>query len=118
MKIRPFRIDPKYKDKIKKALISKIKITSLFGCWVWQGTVRNGYGSMSLPKGKSGWVHRVSYALFIGPIKEDHVIDHRCRNRLCVNPLHLRMCTHQDNCFAKHRRKLRERQKTIHELVR
>lgn len=27
------------------------------------------------------------------------VIDHICKNKACVNPIHLRMCTNRENCL-------------------
>jgi len=41
--------------------------------------------------------HRVSYALYVGPISKDLKILHKCNNSKCVNPDHLYMGTHADN---------------------
>ncbi|OAN35080.1 hypothetical protein A4X17_11400 [Plantibacter sp. H53] len=64
------------------------------GCWEWQGLVdKNGYGrayDASMPAGRRiDWAHRVSYRLRIGPIPENHELDHTCENTVCMNPAHL-----------------------------
>jgi len=41
--------------------------------------------------------HRLSYETEIGPIPEGLELDHLCRVRSCVNPLHLEPVTHQEN---------------------
>jgi integrase len=42
-------------------------------------------------------VHRLSYEIFRGAIPEAHIVDHRCFNRLCFNPNHLRCITIAEN---------------------
>jgi hypothetical protein len=39
--------------------------------------------------------HRYAYELMVGPIEAR--LDHRCLNRLCVNPEHLRPATAKQN---------------------
>ena len=66
------------------------------GCWVWGGTTfSSGYGSIY--DGKTRRVHRWSYEHFVGPIPDGLVIDHLCRNILCVNPEHLEPVTPGEN---------------------
>jgi hypothetical protein len=66
-------------------------------CWSWQSTQTNkGYGEFWLDGGNVG-AHRVAYELLVGPIAEGFVIDHLCRNRLCVNPAHLEPVTEEEN---------------------
>lgn len=71
-------------------------------CWIWRGPLsKSGYGFVWVPttpgKGTTLRAHRVAYELNVGPIPEGLVIDHLCRNTRCVNPLHLRACTHHEN---------------------
>lgn len=42
-------------------------------------------------------VHIVMYVIEHGPIPPRKQIEHKCRNRLCVNPHHLEMVTHKQN---------------------
>lgn len=67
------------------------------GCWIWMGTrTRKGYGKVSFHS-RSRHAHRV--ALIIGTRKsiDGLEIDHRCRNRACVNPAHLEIVSHREN---------------------
>lgn len=42
-------------------------------------------------------VHRLAWELTNGPIPENMDLDHRCGNRACVNPAHLRVTTRSQN---------------------
>jgi hypothetical protein len=67
------------------------------GCWLWDGTRNNrGYGMFRL-NGKYVLVHRWSYEFFRTEIPAGLVIDHLCRNTLCVNPWHLEPVTNREN---------------------
>jgi hypothetical protein len=62
-------------------------------CWEWTAfRDPDGYGRLD-----SGPAHRYSYKLAVGPIPQGMFIDHRCRNRGCVNPSHLRLATNKQN---------------------
>jgi HNH endonuclease len=79
----------------KERLMKNVSVSS--DCWVWMGaTSSSGYGTMEV-SGKTASVHRVSYELFKGEIPAGMVIDHICKNRICVNPDHLRVVTHKQN---------------------
>ena|SRR3990167_6146490 len=67
------------------------------GCWQWAASKsRGGYGQFKT-QGKVKRAHRVAYEFFMGAIPEGLQIDHLCRNRGCVNPLHLEPVTAKVN---------------------
>lgn len=73
------------------------KVTRGPGCWIWQGApMVSGYGGIRFG-GKNRTAHRVSYEINVGLIPAGMQIDHICRNRLCVNPEHLRPVTDAQN---------------------
>ncbi len=58
-------------------------------CRIWTGYInRDGYGMFADGK-RLMRAHRFSYEQYIGPIPEDFHVDHLCRRRACVAPLHL-----------------------------
>lgn len=66
-------------------------------CWDWPlATNEAGYGVMQV-NGISKRAHREIYERVIGTIPDDMVLDHLCRNRSCVNPLHLEPVTLEEN---------------------
>jgi len=72
------------------------------GCWNWTASTfkDNGYPQIvdfSSGKRVNRRGNRVAYELFNGPIPSNKSILHSCHNKLCVNPKHLRIGTHQDN---------------------
>lgn len=79
---------------------AKVRINEATGCWDWTGAVSSAaYGTLR-GEGRP-WrmlkAHRVSYEMHRGPIAEGMVIDHVCRNKLCVNPAHLEPVTGKEN---------------------
>lgn len=84
--------------EIVARLAPKVNFLNLSGCWEWEGVVNTwGYGEASV-RGAKRPAHRLVYELLVGPIPEgDCVVDHMCRNRLCVNPSHLQVVTRGEN---------------------
>lgn len=61
----------------------------VYGCLEWQGSKDDdGYG-----RHKSQLAHQAVYEAERGPVPEGMTLEHRCRNRACVNPLHLKPVT-------------------------
>jgi hypothetical protein len=66
-------------------------------CWNWTGAKSDvGYGQIRI-SGKIVGAHRFSWEQFSGQALGALMIDHRCHNRACVNPAHLRVATHKQN---------------------
>lgn len=67
------------------------------GCWLWTKKVGwQGYG-VARVNGRTVSAHRGAYELFVGPVPVGLVLDHLCRNRLCVRPDHLEPVTNAEN---------------------
>lgn len=67
-------------------------------CWNWTAYVMPlGYGQFGRATGVKVLAHRLSYELANGPIPSGMEVDHRCFNRICVRPEHLRLTTHKQN---------------------
>lgn len=67
------------------------KFTVGDGCWQWTAAQDGrGYGQVARG-GRTGMgkAHRVVYELLVGPVPDGLVLDHLCRNTLCVRPSHL-----------------------------
>jgi HNH endonuclease len=71
-------------------LMQRVEVDAETGCWLWTGSVMpNGYGKLTVPKGRSSLAHRLMYEEVRGEIPEGLDIDHLCRVRRCVNPDHM-----------------------------
>lgn len=77
---------------------AKVDKNGPLGCWVWTAsTYPSGYGAFGVAPGKVNCAHRFAYELLVGPIPEGLQLDHLCRTRLCVNPVHLEPVTIAEN---------------------
>ena len=71
-------------------------------CWVWIRSVKHfpsgDYGAIRDSLGKrTTRAHSLIYQIVFGPIPKGLELDHKCKNTLCVNPLHLEPVTHKVN---------------------
>lgn len=66
-------------------------------CWNWNNFLtEDGYGQLS-SGGVLYKVHRLTYLLSKGIIKDELIVRHLCNNKKCCNPEHLELGTHSDN---------------------
>ncbi len=76
-----------------------VQLTPGHDCWEWisgRGGSNGAYSQLAI-NGKKIYGHRYAYELFTGPIPDNLVINHLCRNKLCVNPKHLEATTQKKN---------------------
>lgn len=83
------------KKTVEERFWSKVDKTG--DCWLWTAYCDStGYGQFWCDGGMVP-AHRFSYALVNGEIPEGLYVDHRCHQRNCVRPDHLRLVTHAQN---------------------
>lgn len=84
-------------------------------CWIWKGAHSgkpgrgkegrgHSYPRMKL-NSRTVAVHIVMAVHQFGYIPTGMTVDHKCKNRMCVNPEHLEVVTHRENCKRRDKRK-------------
>lgn len=85
----------------KDRFFDKIRLASeglITNCWFWRANKGyNGYGMFTNKIFGTPIAHRISYQIFKGKIPEGYEIHHKCNNRDCVNPDHLKAVKHLEN---------------------
>lgn len=86
---------------IHAKVMARVAVEPDTGCWIWTGPTSGdgrggGYPRMCLD-GQTVAVHIVMWTNQHGFVPGKKQLDHKCRNRLCVNPDHLEMVTHREN---------------------
>jgi hypothetical protein len=60
------------------------------GCWLWIGTLVDGYGQIQIEPGRRELAHRYALSQKLGrPLIDGALACHRCDTPSCVNPDHL-----------------------------
>ena len=108
---------------------ARVDVRGASDCWPWKGgkisTHNIEYGQLSIVTVDIARIrvlaHRFSYFLHFGPVPDDKIIDHLCRNGLCVNPYHLESITNNENILRGEGAPARNARKTHcghgHELI-
>lgn len=68
-------------------------------CWLWNGACNPQGYALFWSEGKVKAAHRVAYEWFIGAIPKGLQLDHLCRVRHCVNPVHLEPVSNRENAL-------------------
>lgn len=84
------------KGKDYKKILEERSIKTPDGCWVYASLTSDGRGSISF-KGMTHTAPRAAYEVFKGPVPEGMFIVQTCKNKLCVNPEHLKLGTRSEN---------------------
>ena len=90
---------PKPRPILERIMAKVIRVGK---CLFWTGATNgHGYGVI-LAEGQPRrmiYVHRAIFEAINGPIINNKVLDHLCRNRNCCNIEHLEAVTHRENLF-------------------
>lgn len=83
------------------------------GCWEMRGkSLSCGYPRLAF-NGDWYLAHRFVWEICHGEIPTALLVLHKCHNKLCVNPFHLNLGTHQDNSADITVKQLEEKEKSM-----
>lgn len=76
-----------------------VKIDKSLACWPWLKSTSEGYGQVGFgsPKFHIKRAHVVAYELVYGQVPKGMHVHHRCENKLCCNPFHLKLMKKLDH---------------------
>ncbi len=84
--------------KVDKSGLVPARCPDLGPCWLWTSARnKDGYGVIQKGRATTLNAHRVAYEMVVGPPPAGMHLDHLCRVRGCVNPLHLEPVTNREN---------------------
>ena len=91
-------LNEKERITMREFIIENSEPIPFIGCWIYLGSINaDGYGRRRW-HGRKIMAHRLSYFGFVGKtIPKGKEIMHTCDIRCCVNPAHLKLCTHLEN---------------------
>jgi hypothetical protein len=86
----------RFSKKVNQFAIAPLHRPELGCCWAWTGTLYLRYGRY-WHQGRNVLAYKLAYELLVGEVPDGLVLDHLCRNTLCVNPGHLEPVTQREN---------------------
>lgn len=88
-------------QRVMDRLFDRVNVRNSDECWPWKLSAGgHGYAQVGWwADGRSQMrlVHRLIYNRTRGHIWSGYEVDHRCRNRICCNPSHLRLLPDHEN---------------------
>jgi len=85
------------REPLPEAILRRMGLPDESGCMPWLGNISvKGYGRLNRD-GRMRLAHRLTYAMFVGPLDPELTLDHLCRNRRCVAPGHLEQVSLREN---------------------
>lgn len=95
--------DERFWNKVNKTGSTPSHCPELSNCWVWTAGLQkqNGYPCFAITHSNNVRANRYVYELTYGAVPDNLMVLHKCDNRLCVNPSHLMLGSHQDNMSDK-----------------
>ena len=88
-------VAPKFRGTIEERLDLYSETSG--DCVTWTGGLSfEGYGKVR-HDGRSRHAHQVAFEIANGTVPADQIIDHKCHNRACIKPGHLRLATTKTN---------------------